>query len=64
MSCEHVVTCVRFKVDTLGRNLFADQCEACGERVGDWISHRSPLTQDAEAWKETTSVFAQRTERA
>lgn len=50
--CEHDITIVRFKVDSLGRSLYANRCVDCGDRVGDWISHKSPLAKGAPPWDE------------
>lgn len=53
MSCSHATTTLRYRADSLGRRLFARQCDQCLGRVGDWLSHRLVQNTDVPAWVES-----------
>lgn len=50
MGCRHTASSLREKKDSLGRSLFAEQCDDCFARVGDWVSHRDARTWNAGPW--------------
>ena len=39
LACDHTVTRIRYKTDSLGRRLYVRQCIGCGAQVGDSIKH-------------------------
>lgn len=51
-ACAHRVTVVRYKVDALGRRLYASQCEQCRDRIGDWIAHTDGRVTNALPWRD------------